>query len=88
MKTNYERPAILFENYDLRETSTGGCGAPGGGGSLGRPSHWNRETCGWDMGGLIIWAIDPVCNEIRGENDTVYGICYNNPEGGYNIFNS
>lgn len=89
MKKKYMKPAVYMETFNLSQSIAAGCGAPAGGGSLGKPAHWSKETCGWDMGNFILWVADTVnCNEGIGTDENVNGVCYNNPNGGSSIFSS
>lgn len=89
MKENYEKPVILFESFELTQSIAESCGVTGGGNSLGTPTHWDKSSCGWSIGGtIILWTAPPTCNDYVGENETVEGMCYNNPSPGQSIFSS
>ena len=88
MKEAYVTPALPLERFVLSQNVAAGCGVPGGGGSLGKPTHWSKDTCGWDLGNMILWLEGTSCTTYAGPDENVGGICYNNPEGGYNIFSS
>ena len=89
MKKTYVKPALAVESFVLSQSIAMGCGAPGGGPGEGKPGFASRDTCGWTVGDWTLW-IDSVrnCEIPTGENDPVYGLCYNTPEGGYVIFAS
>lgn len=88
MKEAYVKPALHLERFALSQNVASGCGAPGGGGSLGKPTHWDKSTCGWDLGNMLLWVAEPACSSLVGADENVGGVCYNNPDGGYNIFSS
>lgn len=50
MKKVYVKPALQVEYFGLTQSIAAGCGAVPGGNSLGKPNHWDKSTCGWDMG--------------------------------------
>lgn len=78
-----------MEKFDLSQSIAAGCGAVAGGSSLGKPAHWNKDTCGWDLGNVILWVESTGhCNADVGTNEDFEGICYNNPSGGSSIFSS
>ena len=85
----YVKPQLQVEYFTLSQNIANGCNAPGGGGTLGKPNHWDKSTCGWDLGNWVIWAEAAKCqNELAGPEENIVGLCYNNPNGGYTIFNS
>ncbi len=88
MKNGYQKPSVYFETFELNQTIAAGCGAPGGGNSLGRPTHADKSGCGWEVGGVITWSVAGICNDIAGVDETIEGVCWNNPSGGTTVFNS
>lgn len=89
MKTNYEKPVILFESFELNQSIASSCGVTGGGNTLGKPTHWDKSTCGWGIGGtIVIWTATPTCNDIAGKDEEVEGMCYNAPSPDQSIFSS
>lgn len=89
MKKAYVKPALALESFVLSQSIASTCNVPGGGTSLGKPGHSSRETCGWDVGGLILWVNDSTgCNLPTEIDENVSGICYNAPAGGFTIFGS
>lgn len=90
MKKQYSKPGIIIEDFTISQNISSGCGVPGGGGPLGKPAHWSKETCAWDMGNITVFLDTmKVCEDIQlGPDDEFEGICYNNPEGGATIFSS
>lgn len=90
MKTVYRKPIATIEYFTLSQSVAAGCGAVAGGNSLGGPNIGSRESCGWDLGNIILWLDDgsKICTSFAGADEDVFGVCYNNPEGGNNIFAS
>lgn len=91
MKKEYIKPGIIIEDFTISQSISAGCGAHPGGNSTGKPNHWNKTTCGWQVGnGIVLWLDELAnpCTEGNEENEIVSGICYNNPEGGNSIFSS
>ena len=91
MKKAYIKPVVYMEKFDLSQSIAAGCGAVAGGSSLGKPAHWSKETCGWNLGNMILWAESTGnCTDIIEIDEPVenIGICYNNPSGGSSIFSS
>ena len=88
MKKKYSKPGIIIEDFRLSQ-NIASCGAAHQS-DWGSPSHWTKATCGWQiMEGIIAWTeAGGVCNDYYGENDSIEGVCYNNPEGGTTIFSS
>ena len=37
---------------------------------------------------MVLWVAEPACSSLVGADENVGGVCYNNPDGGYNIFSS
>ncbi len=89
MKETYVKPQLQIEYFALSQSIAAGCGAVAGGNTLGKPSHWNKTTCGWDMGNLVVWTEANIgCTVKWGEDDEFNAVCYNNPNGGNSIFSS
>lgn len=89
MKARYVKPELMVESFTLTQNIANTCSVPGGGNSLGSPTHGDKGTCGWDVGGIILWLEGNIaCTEKLGEDDVVEGICYNNPGGDLTIFGS
>lgn len=51
----YEKPMIRFESFSLRKTEAAGCGAATEGNSLGKPTQGDPNTCGQQVGDMVIW---------------------------------
>ena len=89
MKKEYCKPDVFVESYRLAQSIADSCGIdPAAPGTLGKPTHGNPSVCGWDVGGLIIWTSNGVCNIIADENEEVDGSCYNAPSGSIRLFAS
>lgn len=89
MKKMYSKPDFRVESFALTQSVAAGCGAIAGGSTLGKPSHWGKDDCGWDVGNLIIFVESNSACELKvGEEESFEGICYNNPDGGNSIFGS
>ena len=89
MKEQYVKPGILFESFSLTQTIARDCGDTHTG-TLGESTHYNETTCCWDLGGFTIFFPDH-CDDGPDSPDDEYEIeafCYNNPEGGREIFSS
>ena len=85
----YVKPQLQVEYFTLSQNIASGCNVPGGGTTLGKPNHWTKETCGWDLGGWVVWtdyAHKGVDEQTPDKN--IVGLCYNNPNGGCTIFSS
>lgn len=85
MKEQYVKPQIYFEGFSLTQTIARDCGddhtSP-----LGESTHYNAETCGWDLGDFTLFFDH--CDYLMDEDEQVEGICYNNPNGGQSVFSS
>ena len=77
-----------IEEFALTQSvAANGCGAasiP----TLGRPGYGSKSTCGWNMGGIVMW-VDSAhgCDLATPTDKPVDGVCYNNPNNGAAIFN-
>lgn len=89
MKKIYSKPAMQVEYFTMSQNIAAGCNAVTGGNSLGKPTHGDRGSCGWDVGGAIAWVGEGTgCNFPCDENSEANGVCFNNPSGGNTIFSS
>lgn len=89
MKKQYSKPGIIIEDFRLSQ-NIASCWSEPGGNSLGKPSHWDKSSCGWDMGNMIVWTTstkDCTSFDIPADGE-IDGVCYNNPSGGNSIFSS
>lgn len=88
MKQNYVKPTIIIERFSLSQNIAYDC-APRNE-AWGSCNSLSKSTCGWLLpdGENVAWLAAPVCNDFYGENEQIYGICYNNPSSGMTIFGS
>ncbi len=90
MKEQYIKPLIAFENFSLTQTIARDCGDKHQG-TLGESTHLNEYNCMWDLGGFTIFFIENGCDDgpdEEGDEYEIEGVCYNNPDGGQEIFSS
>ncbi len=89
MKETYLKPKIYFESFALAQTIAKNCGDTHQS-TLGESTHYNEQTCTWDMGGYTIFFLDHYDDGPENEEEEVEseGVCYNNPDGGVEIFSS
>ena len=92
MKKVYNKPNFNIEFFALNQSIANGCGITSsvpGGNSIGRPNHWEKTTCGWEMGGMSVWPEgNRSCTYPMDPETEMDGVCYNNPEGGNTILRS
>lgn len=88
MKGKYTKPVLIKESFTLSQSIAKNCGRLL---NFAQATVADRSNCGWDADGnpgttVDVIFIEPTICTIR----TPYfnGVCYNNPEGGYNVFNS
>lgn len=86
MKKIYQKPGIYVENFGLSQSIAATCGVGNPESTLGKPNQADKNSCGWDMGNMVIWVTAPACQIPMGENADFNGFCYNNPNGGVTIF--
>ena len=89
MKDKYVKPLLVFESFSLSQTIARNCGDKHEG-TLGESTHYDEDTCEWDLGGYTIFYI-PRCDDgPEGPDDPfeIDALCYNNPNGGQEIFSS
>jgi len=86
MKEQYRKPMIFFESFSLAQTIARNCGDMHDS-TLGESNHYNENTCEWDFGGLILF-FEPRCEYNVEEGEEIEGLCYNNPDGGQQLFSS
>lgn len=89
MKELYMKPVIFFEDFSLSQTIARNCGDKHQG-TLGESTHYNERTCTWDLGGFTIFFLDHCDDGPDSPDDEweIEGVCYNNPDGGQEIFSS
>ncbi len=89
MKEQYTKPLIFFESFSLAQTIARNCGDTHDS-TIGESNHYNENTCEWDVGGFTVFFIDR-CEDGPDSPEDDYeinGSCYNNPDGGQEIFSS
>ena len=83
MKKPYKKPVLCIERFTLTQTIAHNCGSNL---DFGMGTMKDKTSCGWEIvPGTVIFLDWPICTIPTEEFD---GICYNAPEGGYNVFNS
>lgn len=88
MKRNYVKPVLIKETFTLSQSIAHNCGKNL---NFDHATLKSKSSCGWDLDGNdntkgdILFASSGVCAIVT---EYFYGVCYNNPEGGFNIFNS
>lgn len=88
MKQKYSKPSLIKENFALSQSIAKNCGRQL---DFDKATMADRTNCGWDIDGNhstkydVVFLEAAVCT-IKTEHFT--GVCYNNPEGGLNVFNS
>ena len=87
MKQKYVKPMVNIEYFALSQSIALNCGK-----NLDEDNKTWREKyeCGWDITGgtgAVVLFVEGVrdCNQLAEEFE---GVCYNNPEGGFNVFDS
>ena len=83
MKKTYVKPTINLESFVLTQSIAHNCGDNL---DFGLATLKYHGQCGWKLGeGATMFTAGSVCNVPTPDTDL---LCYNNPGGGYNIFNS
>ena len=94
MKERYVKPVIYFESFKLSQTIARQCR---GNDSAANSNHYSENTgCVYDIGDFTVFygscdmdaTLDPDAGITLDELLEEFGVCYNNPEGGYQIFSS
>lgn len=95
MKKTYTKPALYMEDFTLSQSIAHNCGD---GLDWSQANLKYKSTCGWNTGldvdgngvNEIVFTASAGsnCNKVLGEGEKFMGICYNNPDGGLNVFNS
>ncbi len=88
MKQKYVKPVLIKETFALSQSIAHNCGKNL---DFSHATLKSTVSCGWDIDGR-----DTTPGDILFYNSgacvikTQYfqGVCYNNPEGGFNVFNS
>ncbi len=96
MKETYLKPKIYFESFALSQTIARQCT---GGDAAAASNHYSENTgCSYDIGDITVFyekngcemdmELDPDAGITLDELLEEFGVCYNNPEGGYQVFSS
>ena len=96
MKETYVKPVICFESFALSQTIARQCS---GSDAAANSNHYSENTgCSYDIGGETVFYEASNCDFDMELADEVgmtmeqmleeLGMCYNNPEGGYQVFSS
>lgn len=82
MKQTYVKPTMMIERFGLTQSIAASCTA-GGGNTLGKPTNWNKEVCGWEIQSGLVLFVDAVtaCTFDVDPDGRFFDLCYNNPEG-------
>ena len=83
MKKTYKKPMMIVERFTLSQTIATGCGENLEG--WGEPLHATKAVCAWDSNGFHMFQEASICENA---SEIWEFICYNAPEGSYNIFHS
>lgn len=89
MREQYTKPLIYFESFTLSQSIARNCGDTHDS-TIGESTHYDENTCAWDVGGFTIFFPDH-CDDGPDSPEDEYeieGLCYNNPDGGAMIFSS
>lgn len=87
MKMKYVKPTMIVERFTLTQNIAYDC-APHNA-EWGWATLADKASCGWQLpSGDIAWLEGDSCTDWYGEYDEIFGVCYNNPEGGMTIFGS
>lgn len=88
MKQKYTKPVLIKETFTLSQSIAKNCGRLL---NFAHATMADRTNCGWDIDGNHNTTADVIFMEsVACTIKTPYfnGVCYNNPEGGFNVFNS
>lgn len=93
MKKKYSKPLMNIELFTLAQSIAATCPALQHDTGLGNPNHYSKTSCGWNMGNIIIFTAENSGCTVKWEEDDPVNIgdialCYNNPDGGTQIFGS
>lgn len=88
MKQKYTKPVLIKESFTLSQNIAKNCGKLL---NFQQATTADRTNCGWDIDGDHNTKHDVVFMEAADcsiKTPYLNGVCYNNPEGGFNVFNS
>ena len=87
MKKQYSKPGIIIEDFAIAQSIAASCGAINTG--WGVPGQADKSSCGWDIGGVILWVGESNgCSEEIKEDAEGFGVCYHSYDGEAKIFSS
>lgn len=86
MKKEYVKPMARIEYFSLSQSVATACGVSRDS-TVGIPTQADKHSCGWSVGGDIIWVQSPTCNDLESPDTPMIVECYNNPNGGTSVFN-
>lgn len=88
MKQKYTKPSLIKETFTLSQSIAKNCGRLL---DFNKATLADRANCGWDVDGNHNTKHDVVFLDAAAcsiKTQYFAGVCYNNPEGGMNVFNS
>ena len=96
MKETYVKPLICFESFALSQTIARQCS---GWDAAANSNHYSENSgCSYDIGGETVFYSASGCDFDMELDESAgitldelleeFGVCYNNPEGGYQVFSS
>ncbi len=91
MKRIYQKPMLLLERFELKQSITQSCTAASLPSVMGKPNSADKLSCGWEIAtNMVLWLGEPSspCTIPLAEDATGNDLCYNNPGSGYTIFSS
>ena len=90
MKETYVKPALFIESFELTQTIALNCGDTHDS-TIGQSTHYSYVKCVWDAGGVTLFFTTGICDDGPDSPEDEFefaGLCYNNPDGGQEIFSS
>ncbi|MDO4491092.1 MAG: hypothetical protein Q4B85_08505 [Lachnospiraceae bacterium] len=87
MREKYEKPQFVIEHFGMTQTVASCNFDYSAENSLGVPNHYNKESCGWALGDIVVFTEANTGCEIQ-TNDDFGAVCYNTPAGNVTIFAS
>lgn len=90
MKAVYVKPQLRVENFSLTDSVAKSCGWNWQDSTtIGNPTHGDPSSCGWKYNETdIVFTNTSNCTLVVPTGDDLDGMCYNNPDGGVQIFAS
>ena len=88
MKQKYIKPILIKESFTLSQSIAHNCGKYL---DFSHATLKSSSSCGWDIDGNGATKTDVLFYSASAcmiKTQFFQGICYNNPEGGFNVFNS